>query len=706
MGISFLAPLFLAGLAGLTIPILIHLSQKTKKEAIQFPSLMFLSKVPYRTVRRQWIRHWLLFLLRSAAVVLLVIAFSRPLLNNAAVGGLGLENAREVVVLVDRSLSMGYGGRWDRALDAARAAVAGLGPEDHGSLVFFADQAEKVSDPGGDPTVLRAAIDRANVSARGTRYGPPLQLAEQITTESRLPNREVVLITDFQRSGWSGDEDVTLPEGTVLTRVDVAEPDPSNIAVTDLSLDRNYRSGRERVAVLARVTNQGDRPATDITVTLEIDGEPTGTQTVSLDPDASETVRLPEFTLPQREVRGVVRAAPDDLSADNVFRFVLSPGQNISILILEHPNAAADESIYLTRALSIASEPPHVVDVKRVTQFVPADLDERSVVILNDAPFPRGSSGARLREFVEGGGGLLVVTGPRMGPGSWPAEAADMLPGPIGTPVDRLADRGGTLSITDYDHPVFAVFNAPRSGDFSQARYFRYRSLSDEGRAEVIARFDDGSIAMAEVAVGAGSVLTWSSGLSNSWNDLPVQPVFLPTMHRVVQHLADYSPQRPWLVAGQVLDLSRHLAGGRSPTQTSGGGIRREDSEPIELIVESPSGEREARSVGSSASYVALEEQGFYEIRNLAGSDEAAGSIAVNADPAESDLTPLDAEELASALTYQPRGQGGMNLAATLTSVEKERRQGLWWYLLVAVLLILVAETAIANRVSWSSSSQ
>ncbi|MEJ2237593.1 MAG: BatA domain-containing protein [Gemmatimonadales bacterium] len=704
MGLSFLAPLFLAGLAAVTIPIWIHLSHKTKKEAIQFPSLMFLSRVPYRTVRRQRIRHWLLFLLRSAAIVILVIAFSRPLLNNAAVGGLGLENAREVVVLLDRSFSMGYGDRWERASDAARSVVDRLGPEDHGSLVLFADRAEKVSDPGGEPSVLRAAIDRINVSAGGTRYGPALQLTEQIMTESRLPNREVVLITDFQRSGWDGEEGVTLPQGTVLTRIDVADPNPSNVAVSDLTLDRTYRSGLERVTVLARVTNQSKSPVTDLTLALEIDGDATGSQTVNLEANGSATVRFPEFTLPQREVRGVVRAAEDALPVDNEFRFVLSPGQSISILILEHPNAAADESIYLSGALRIGSEPPHVVDVKRVTQFVPADLDERSVVILNDAPFPRGANGTRLREFLNGGGGLLIVAGPRTGPGSWPAEAADLLPGPIGTPVDRLGDRGGTLCITDYDHPVFDVFSAPRSGDFSQARYFRYRRIGDEGRAAVLARFDDGNIALAEVEVGSGSVLVWASGLSNSWNDLPVQPVFLPMVHQVVRRLADYSPQQPWLIAGQVLDLSQHL--GYSSIGTTAGEMTADDVDPVELVVESPTGEREARRVGNNASYVVLDERGFYEVRALAGREDALGSVAVNVDPAESDLTPLDAEELASAVTYRGGRQGGMDLAATLTPVEKERRQGLWWYLLVAVLLILVAETAIANRVSRASTSQ
>ena len=61
---QFLAPIFFAGLAALAIPVLIHLIQKERKEALQFPSLMFLRQVPYKSVRRRRIRNWFLFALR------------------------------------------------------------------------------------------------------------------------------------------------------------------------------------------------------------------------------------------------------------------------------------------------------------------------------------------------------------------------------------------------------------------------------------------------------------------------------------------------------------------------------------------------------------------------------------------------------------------------------------------------------------------
>ena len=119
--LSVLAPWFLAGLAALGVPVLVHLVHRERKEVVHFPSLMFLERIPYQAVRRQRIRHWLLFLLRCLALALLAIAFARPFLaRRGAQLGAALGEARDIVILLDRSYSMEYGDRWRRAVAAAR----------------------------------------------------------------------------------------------------------------------------------------------------------------------------------------------------------------------------------------------------------------------------------------------------------------------------------------------------------------------------------------------------------------------------------------------------------------------------------------------------------------------------------------------------------------------------------------------------------
>src|SRR5262249_46875533 len=81
---GLLTPAFLAGLAALAVPVLVHLTNRPRSETVPFPSLMFLQRVPYRSVRRQTLRHWLLFALRAASFALLALAFARPFLGTTS----------------------------------------------------------------------------------------------------------------------------------------------------------------------------------------------------------------------------------------------------------------------------------------------------------------------------------------------------------------------------------------------------------------------------------------------------------------------------------------------------------------------------------------------------------------------------------------------------------------------------------------------
>ena len=116
---NFLAPAFLAGLAAIAVPVIIHLIHRERRVVVEFPSLMFLQRIPYRSVRRQKLRHILLLVLRCLALALLVAAFARPFFERQH-RALSSTGSREVVVLLDRSSSMGYGNRWPRAKDAAK----------------------------------------------------------------------------------------------------------------------------------------------------------------------------------------------------------------------------------------------------------------------------------------------------------------------------------------------------------------------------------------------------------------------------------------------------------------------------------------------------------------------------------------------------------------------------------------------------------
>ena len=681
---AFLAPLFLIGLGALAVPVIIHMIQRERKEVVEFPSLMFVRKIPFHSFRRQRIRHWFLLLLRCLAFILLIAAFARPFFQAPSVAAV-TSGAREVVILLDRSYSMAYADRWDRARAAAADVVDGLGADDRATLIFFDSGAEVGPRSMTDRGSLRGLVDAAELGAGTTRYGPALKLAEGIFEDSSLPRLEAVLISDFQQSGFESASGIRFPEGTLVTPIAVGDEARANVSVAGVLFQREYFSGRERVAVSARVTNRGGEPVAGLDVTLELEGRELEALVTDLPANGASTVDFAAVTLDDASMTGAVRIEGDTLPTDDVFHFVITPGQVVHVLLVGHERADAEAGLYLERSLGIGSSPSFDVAATTIGNFDASDLGGRQVVILNDTPPPSGAALAALQGFVEGGGGLLVVSGERS---AWTSDAG-LLPGTIGSPLDR-AGRGGAIGFVDYSHPVFELFGAPRSGDVTTARFFRYRPLDPAESSVVLARYDDGNPVLAERRVGSGTVLLWASTLDSFWNDLALKPVYLPFVHRVVQHLAGYVPPTPWYYAGQVLDLAGQP------------GLAAVTTDEAELVGVSPSGQRVPVTEGERAGFLALDEQGLYEIHDATAPGDSLLTLAVNVDLQESDLTTVDPEELASAVTGRAGGERETAdaPARTFSPEDLERRQGIWWYLLVVAFCLLVGETVVSNRLS------
>ncbi len=675
---SFLAPLFFVGLATIVVPVIVHLIQRERKRVIEFPSLMFVQKIPYQSVRRRRIRHWPLLLMRALAIALMVAAFARPFLQQGAAAIAAAGGNREVAILLDQSASMGYGDHFERAKDAARSVIGSLGAGDRATLVLFGRNAEESMRATSDRGRLDAALGLAKVTAGGTRYGPALKLAESILARSNAPRREAVLISDFQKSGWSGAEDVHFGDKMTLTPMSIANPSDSNLSVPSVSFARGTFSGQDRITVTAGVSNKGANPVTNIPVTLEIDGHDIETVQTSVGANASSSVSFAPFTLAEPSLKGSVKAGSDPLPADNTFNFVVTPERPVTVLVVDGGERGTS-SFFLTKALGIGNAPAFQVENVPAARATPAMLDTRAVVILNDTVLPPGFAGGALKRFVERGGGLLVVAGENA---TWPQNETELLPAKLGSPVDRLSGRGGTIGYLDYSHPAFEVFKAPRSGDFSAVRVLRYRSLEVAPTDRVIARFDDGVPAAAERRVGNGRVIVFGTSLDDSWSDLVIKPVYLPLVHQVVKYLARYEPPAAWQTVGQVVDLSVLLK-----------------SRAARVVI-TPGGER-VNVAATDPGLLELSEQGVYEIRGAGTTTARPDRIAVNLDPTESDLSPMDPPELVAAVTGRASDVAAQAASPADVSIEDvEKQQGLWWYLLFAGLLLLAAEMVVSNLLS------
>ena len=254
-----------------------------------------------------------------------------------------------------------------------------------------------------------------------------------------------MLISDFQKAGWGSAEDAHFPEGHDADDGVGRLGDGQRLgAVGDVRADGVRGPGARRGD--GRRHQQRRRRPTNVPVALSVDGHEIETKPATIAPHASTSVTFAAFTVAEANVRGTVRAGTDPLPADNTFHFVVSPSAPVSVAIVENGDRA-DASLYLAKALAIGTTPSFQPEVVPAARLTPAIFDKRSVVIFNDTVLPSAAGGGALKRFVERGGGVLVVAGERT---SWLTEDADLLPGKLGAPVDRIAgpQRDARLSST------------------------------------------------------------------------------------------------------------------------------------------------------------------------------------------------------------------------------------------------------------------
>lgn len=692
MSFGLLAPLFLAGLTALAVPILVHLVRREERTAVVFPSLMFLRRLPTHERRRRTIRHWWLLSLRCLALLLLCLAFARPFIHLPAAVGSG-ESSRDRVVLLDRSYSMTFGEHWQQAQQSARTALDELGSGDRGALIVFDQETEVASDLTADRGSLATALVSVRPGAGHTKLLSAVERAGHLLQDSQAAQREIVLISDFQRSGFEQDKQVRLsPTVRVIPRL-ISSGNAANAAVASVGVQRRRHGSGDNAQLLVRVLNTGATAINNLDLALYVNDRKLEQQRLSLAAGAVGEVRF-NLLIDATELSRVrvQLLTTDALAADNAQHLVLSGAPTITVLVVQDKDARTGQGLYLRQALEQATLPTFRVRARTLEELRETDIDGAEVIVINDAPIPGGPMQQHLRRFLDGGGGLLIVAAERTR-GAWPNGEQGLVPGNLGRSIERGGSSPARLVGLHTTHPVLAAFNTPGGGDLAAAQVYRYRELDGVAGDAIIARYDDGAVALAERRVGHGRVLVLTTTLDPYWNTLPLQPGYVPLLHETLKYLGAYVPAPNAFAIGDTVDLGRQAKGLPGHTTAAAALARGAIS-----VIRTPSG-REQR-LPSGAGVLRLAEPGFYEA-HVSGGGARSLIIAANARTEESRLEPLDTDAFLAAIDRSATGQEGSSAQQTQTA--SSAYENIWWFVLLACTFLLALETLVSNRLSGRS---
>ena len=670
---QFLTPLFWLGALAIAGPILLHLVRRDQRNRMLFPSLMFLRRVPIQEYRRRKLRYLLLLFLRCLGLLLLVAAFASPVTHLAWFGAVSGQVSRSMVVLLDNSMSMARPGVWEPALEKARAKLRSMQGTDQACLILFAAKPAILSAwESRSGRLLRILESRAEPSFESTSYLEGLRAAAQQFDQEVPGRREIYLITDLQRTAMPRDREWSLDGDVHLEVEDVGEPS-TNVFIQEANLQRLVYSERYPQPVRVQLRSAPPGPARG-ELQLFVEGRMLDRQTFEMGQEGSAPVTLRPFELKEGIFRGrLVLAVEDAMEADNVFHFVVertSPGR---IRVLSDQGAG---SVYLRNALKAGRNLPFATEFADPRDTGELDPELVPVVILDDLRTPPRSD--RLSRYLEAGGGLILAPGKRVDGRAY--NRTGIFPARLAEPR-FLRGRGRSFtSVTqmDWSHPAFSIFQDLQRTALASVRFYGYWRLEPREDSRVLGRFDEGDPALVEGQAGAGRVLVLAYPLDRVWSDFPLRPAFLPFWQSLVRHLGGVRQPEA------ALRVDQSLAFQEEPAEAESGSSARWN-------VLDPRGRRVVDLDHSAPAAIDLQFPGHYEIRR----DKKTDWVAVNPDPSESDIQPLPVAELLDRFQAgtQAAGDGvSENVSAADT------REPLWWLFLLAVVLVLAAESVVAGR--------
>ncbi len=686
MGLSWISPWYLSGVLLLALPVLIHLVQKQSQSGIKFPSLMFLKKIPYREKRRLKIRNWWLLILRCLLLLFIVLAFARPFfageIDNAI---LGLER-KDSVIVIDKSYSMKISNHWQQAQEIALNLLAEKNSQDRIGVVIFDDKTEVISDLTTNVSGLRTLIKRQLPGLRTTQLRLAIEQAARLLSASDASQKQILLISDFQASAASSGGIAKISKDITLSAFAVNVADTANATISSFSIKPSLLDARDEYALNVELTNNSSA-SIDQQINLQLNGRERYRRDLQLDPESVVEQSFDELSVSADLIRGVVSLNDDALALDNRAFFVYSSQQAIPVLILETSQPRVNQTLYLQSALKLSRNPVFRVKRLSLNELRPEDLPNWAVIIINDAPIPGGEPGKALRNFVTAGGGLIIATGDAV-QGNWPTGDEGFLPGTLLRRVDSKQGTAHNIMRLDNNYPLSNILNEQGNIDLSVARIFSYRNLQANVNDRVIARYNDGDIALLERLVGQGRVLVLTTTLDTQWNDLAVQPIFLPFLHHSLRYLAAFESHPTGFEVGTVVDVMRYaraIAGGDAIVAAA------DDSA---LIVELPSG-KEIR-LSRQSPLLAIEEQGFYQIHR-ATPDDVEVVLAANINPAEADLKTLDVKRFVEEIMNSADSVSDGAALRLRQAEEYEQQQQIWYVILCLVLVLMLVEAFTAN---------
>ncbi len=534
---SFLAPLFLAGIALVAGPILFHLIRQVSRNRVIFSSTELLDDSEPKTEKSRRIQNPWLLLIRCLIIALLALAFARPFVPESEIGDPKDTVRRDVVIAIDGSASMNRPGASQRVIEEAKSIIEGLSENDQLSVFVFTDTINPlVSVEQWTDLPWRNRQDFAQVQVEKwvpTQFPGLLDrgISEAVAKIEKLRERstaksygEIVVISDFSEgTSISGVELIEWPNFVRFTRKQITPPQNApNLALrwlgwneaTDglrsarIAISNSIPSYRAKALITVTDAISGQQAVEPIAVILEESNEQV--VNISLDQD---TINRPL----------TFRLEGDSLPFDNTLHVSPTYIPELKVgLFSEHENSNPKNAPYfIAKGVAGFESPVIALDDKTAS----SSANESFLI---DRALSAEEAQSIRSQLIDGKTGLIIANSISF------QDTLRTLTGDSGWTMRNRNSGHLLIGEVEFDHSLFSPFADSRFSNFANIRTWKAPLVvvPENDNYKVIARFDDGSPLLTEIQIGNGRVFLWTGSWAPSDSQWVLSSKFIPFLHR------------------------------------------------------------------------------------------------------------------------------------------------------------------------------
>lgn len=667
---SFLYPTFLWALAGLSIPIIIHLFYFRRFKKVYFSNTRFLQEIKEETSSRNRLKNLLVLLMRCLAIACLVFAFAQPFIKENDEVNLG---EKQVSVFIDNSFSMQGEQQNIPLLDIAKARgrdiIKAYAPSDRFQVLTHEFDGRYQRMLSQDEAL--ASLDQIAISPEVHTLTQILNRQKQVLKQE---NRFSYLVSDFQESitDLSSYQDTSME----INLIPVQGLRARNIAIDSVWFASPVPVLNENNPLVVKLRNYGSEDAEGVKLSILIDDQekPVGIMDVPAGNSVIDTVNLTITQTGNQTAEIKIQDYP--VLFDDSYYISFEVDDKIQVLVIDdsHPNRYLDALFKGLDYLQISHQ-----NLVQIQYQVFAD---QQLIILNDLRSISTGLGNELLNYLRAGGKVLI----------FPADDANLeeynhffsLAGSQSfASKSQNARSVAALNLSEFVfNDVFETSNRNISLPNPLVSY-QFSAVSSPRPSETLMSFRDGGSFMQKYRIENGLLYVCSSPLDAEKSDLVKQAeIFVPMVYRMAISRPQAEPLAYTIGSDRFVELEHNGQPGEDISYKISG-----SSEFIPGV----------RNLGSKV-VLDLSEQvktaGFYEVKR---GDQAVKTLAFNFNRLESDLTYTEEKQLSDLAEshgmhlINDEQQAGIGVAIS----RKDQGFVLWKYFLWAALAFLLAEALI-----------